>query len=362
MKEFEQKKLLKFERDMEYSVNKILDAYKGHSELPELILLCGGYGRDEGAWYADDEGMPRPYNDYDFVVVSNNKLPANEYRLLRVEMANTIGINWIDINFYTPSYIKHLKNTIKNVDLVHASKVLYGDSSIIDSIKVDPHRIGTYDTILLYKTRIWTFLGAWEGELCSLESEKSRFFRNQMAKGILAGCDLILIKDKKYTSSYVRRADIILGDYNFNRKYASLVKWAISEKMSPQACHMDKNEVEELYWGAKDFFCYALRYSDKALFYRSSHCKGIKSYLICRTDVMLHIMYDFLKKHECRHAKELDVLCAQNFVFWANDHGKINQQYISNASKILRKWSYTNHDISDWDEIRYEVAKARNNV
>lgn len=64
--------------------------------------------------------------------------------------------------------------------------------------------IGELDLDILYKTRMWTLLGSWSGPFRDIEGEDARFFRNQMAKCVLAACDMILIKNRAYSTSYKR--------------------------------------------------------------------------------------------------------------------------------------------------------------
>ena len=72
----EESKIIRFKQDCQTLVDGILGALE---EAPEAILLCGGYGRGEGAWYEDEAGNPSPYNDYDLAVITEKPFSRNKY-------------------------------------------------------------------------------------------------------------------------------------------------------------------------------------------------------------------------------------------------------------------------------------------
>jgi predicted nucleotidyltransferase len=61
------------------------------------ILLYGGYGRGEGSWYQDPDGAWHPYNDYDVLIVSEQRVPKAELDALEERLGKEIGIRWIDL-------------------------------------------------------------------------------------------------------------------------------------------------------------------------------------------------------------------------------------------------------------------------
>lgn len=346
--------------NMKVATDMILEAYSQHP--PIAILLCGGYGRGEGAWYLDENGEPHPYNDYDFAVIADYKLDKKTYSELRKKIADAVDIQWIDIAFYKPSYFRFMQTSIKNVDLVYASKLLYGNNDILKRKNIHSERIGQRDIAKLYKTRIWTFLGSWEGAFDDLSVEKARFFKNQMAKGILAACDMLLISINKYTPSYSERVDIICSEFKTNLKLCNLARWAINEKLHPSSDELTGSEMEELYWNAKDIFMFGLRKATRDNYKNVSNPEHVKKYIILNSDYILHFIYEAVIKHSNFSRKDLDIFIAQCYVFWANDHGTINESYLNKANLILRKWGYISEDCNDWHELRCLTAAARNNI
>ena len=64
------------------------------------VILNGGYGRDEGSWIIENDGTVRPYNDYDIVLVLRDKISQKKINHLRKEVAQILGIQWVDIDQY----------------------------------------------------------------------------------------------------------------------------------------------------------------------------------------------------------------------------------------------------------------------
>lgn len=348
---------LKLKNDMKYAVKKILEVL---TQEPIAIYLSGGYGREEGSWYYDSHNKLCPYNDYDFTVITSERLNIKHYRQLTRSLAKDLNIKWIDITFISQNTIKHLKSTIKNIDLLKGSKLLYGNKDILKNIKLSSTKIGKYDIIELYKTRLWTFLGSWEGEFKDLNEDDSRFFLNQMAKGILAACDLLLIEKKSYTTSYRKRVQIVNKLYPnlFNLKKLSI--WAINEKLNPSTIRLTKQEMESLYWDAKDLFIVSL----KATFF-SNKCDDpyyVKKNIIFNSNYVFKFFYSKYIRKSNYVQKELDLFIAQCFIFYANNKNDININYLIKGSVILKKWGYLESDDLNWNRLRECVAMARNNL
>lgn len=348
------------QKDIHYLVTEMLQALK---KEPYAIFLCGGYGRGEGAWIEDADGNPNPYNDYDFVVITDTPFAQDQYTQLRRELANHIGIEWIDIDCYTPQDLRKMKITIKNVDLVYASKLVYGDAKILSKIpKQEKEKIGEYDILKLYQTRIWTFLGAWQGDFHNLSRNDARFFKNQMAKATLAACDIYLITKKQYTPLYSERVERICNTFKDNITLCEQARWALSEKLRPSSDNMAKEEMENLYFRTKTVFCNAMAeaFSGKAKYFLYPNLT--KRYYLLYTDHLLRDCYNRLFRHSAIITKALDVFLAQNYVFMANENTKINEAYLKEASVLLMKWGYIHEPEVNWNLMHNIVADARNHI
>ena len=355
-----EEKKRKLNADVQHIVDNLL---KILPSKPMAILLCGGYGRNEGAWYKEN-GVLSTYNDYDFVVITNDVPNPNEIDLFRKKMASEVGINWVDLDFCTKKKLKHLKSTIKSYDLLYGSSLVFGKIDFSDlEKKIKAEYIGEEDLIKLYRTRIWTFLGAWIGPFRDLDIVEARFFKNQMAKAILAAVDMFLIKQKKYTSSYCERASIVLQLFPNDNDLCKLVEWAINEKLYPSSLSMKKKDMMELYFDAKDLFlkAFGTALNDKAKFFFAPD-KTI-DYFKKYNQHYLRLLYEKFVNPQYKYRKIISIFLAQNYVFHALCKTEVNQEFLDKSFKILKKYGYIDENTNfDIHLIRELTAYARNNL
>lgn len=332
------------------------------NEPTQAIYLVGGYGRGEGAWYEDAEGL-HPYNDFDLAVITDVPLSHDKTEILRKKLAKEVGIKWVDIDYYSISQLTSLKTSIHNVDLLEGGKLIYGEDVIKQNgIKLNASEIGKQDLIILYWTRMWTFLGSWEGLFHELNVDEARFFKNQMAKAMLAANDMRLVKLKKYTTSYHERAQLIMKEFENDASICDLTEWAIKEKTRPSSSRMKKTEMEELYYNVKNEFIHAFEYSMKedALFFLNP--LKTKSYYLLHTKYYLSHLKSLLKGRKSKVVRRLDIYYAMNYVFHANQNGCINKKMLKRASNLLVKHGFVKQSNLSWDELRILSANARNNI
>lgn len=329
---------------------------------PQAIYLVGGYGRSEGAWYEDGAGV-HPYNDFDLAVITDKPISPQKTEILRKDLAKKVGIKWVDIDFYSLSTLKSLKPTIHNIDLLEGGTLIYGDDVIKkNGLILNAQEIGKSDLITLYWTRMWTFLGSWDGQFHDLDVSESRFFKNQMAKAMLAACDMRLVKLQKYTTSYVERVKIINDCFKDDSNICELADWAIMEKQRPSYQAIGKIAMEQLYFDVKDEFIRAYKYSmgDDAMFFIDPY--KTNKYYLWHTKIYLSFIKSVLTAKKTKVLRNLDVLYAMNYVFHANHKGNINEEMLKKASAILIRQGFINQTTSSWDKLRMLVADARNNI
>lgn len=356
----EEQKKERLNKDCHILVEGILNKLESQ---PEAILLCGGYGRGEGAWFEDNNGEASPYNDYDVAVITEKPLPRNVYTSLRKELATTVGINWVDIDCYTQSQLERMRPTIHNVDLLYASTVLWGNKEWATKFRrLDSAKIGKEDIIRLYVTRIWTLLGSLTEEERDLDISETRFFCNQMAKAVLAGCDMRLVANNKYTVSYKERARLVSVECLSDPSEIELCSWAINEKLNPSTQKMTINETKVLYDRVYIFFVDSFRYAmhNEADYYLNP--QKTNHYLLFRTRYIPLVVYSWMRGNK-KIKKSYDVMRAQNYVFRAySNSGNYNTLYLRRACDILMHYHYINDKTFDWRKLCLTVANARNNV
>jgi hypothetical protein len=223
------------------------------------VLLYGGYGRGEGTWLRE-EGECRPYNDYDFLVILDGHGSQTERKLKTLDtkqLALSLGISWVDIDIISIDAFGRLKGTVKNYDILHGSTVIYGDSRIMEQANsILPHHITSRDLYRYYYTRSYTVLCALPKgkKMEEANCQEMRFFRNQLAKGLLAVQDCELISEYKfYTSSYVERTQFYAGRSESVEKI-ELYRWALKEKLDPCNNEFDLDFGNKAYKALIDFY------------------------------------------------------------------------------------------------------------
>lgn len=259
--------------------------------------------------------------------------------------------------------MRRLAPVIKNYDLLNASQVIYGKRDILKSYRqIHASQIGEYDVITLYKTRIWTFLGSWTGGFRNLKNEEAMFFRNQMAKAVLAACDTLLIKRRSYTSSYADRVKLIKKIYGSDDKLISLAEWALSEKLRPSSETICGESMQSLYWDCREIFCYSMSTALGKKWNLLKNPKRTKTYFNRYTHYLVSNAYNRIFRRSKKAEKMLDVFLIQNYVFWGNEEGTVNREYLLQAADLLRKWGYLGHECTDWNELRRLAAYTRNHI
>lgn len=216
----------------------------------KAVILYGGYGRGEGAWFKKGQGF-YPYNDFDLLLIVNDDEERKcDLKALKSQLSVEVSTDFLDISIFSFSKLKKLPLSIFSYDLKYASTVLDGQTNILGYIpNYKSSEISLKEGAILFFTRLWTFCGSLPTFFQSLDGEQARFFRYQMSKALLAVIDVILILKKSYHTSYkerVKRVASLSNDSEFE-KYLPLFKWALQEKLSPSSEFMSESEVKELY-------------------------------------------------------------------------------------------------------------------
>jgi len=331
---------------------------------PVSIILYGGYGRDEGSWiWENSNGSCRPYNDYDILMIFDKKVSEKSFKTIRVNLADKLGISWVDLGQKTVTELENLHPLIFNYDLKYASKVIYGNVNIQNNIpEIRSNMIPLKDVVILFYTRIWTLLGSLDkdGINVSRNGDLSRFFRNQMAKAILAIVDILLIQKGQYDSSYKERVIRFNHFYNYKEELIKLANWAIKEKLNPTAPDMTSEEVRLLY--DKVYYHYFNEmYSILSLYY--------KKYIGNATDIAMHLKWDYaslikrfgwlILKGNFKMERQLLLNIAQIYISEAYNYGDINVYSLNNGIRAMKKVKKTIPINLSWDCARCKVAEMR---
>lgn len=327
------------------------------------IILCGGFGRDEGSWFKGEDGTWKPYNDYDLSIVTRDMIPAVALKTLANDLSREIGIKWIDLNQIHPDEMKRLQPSILNYDFREASKVIYGDATVLDNIPmIDRTTLPMQEVHTLFFTRLYTLLGSLGEKGCDkvLDGEMSRFFRNQMAKAILAVVDVLLLAKGEYDASYCDRVKKVAKLYPEKNEFIELSQWALAEKLRPQAPLMNPDDVRCLY--GRVHRCYFIEmYRGLSIYFGKSvngpadveHCMKWNPIL------MLNRMWSIMRFCNFRQERRISVLMAQSYIAAAWRPTGMNKNELLRGIELLRRADGRVPKQLTWDAARLEAVRLR---
>jgi len=331
----------------------------------QAIILHGGFGRDEGSWFQEESGVWLPYNDYDLCLIVDRKVSVRKVKDFEESLATEIGVNWIDLDQFTPNELKSLRSSIKSYDLKNASKVIAGDPKILNLIPtIESSKLSMKEAQILYFTRLYTLLGAVDekGINQDLKGKASRFFRNQMAKAILAVVDVMLLAKGGYHASYRERVKRIAELYPQKTELQNLSRWALEEKLWPKAPEINAREVFEMYQAVHSQYLSAM-YKALSLWFRKK-ITGPNDIEFCMKWLPINLVkrfYWLLRFADLRIENQVSVALSQGYLVaaWAPDH--INEVHLRRAIELLRRVDNQLPAQLNWDQARREAIRLRMN-
>lgn len=342
-------------------VARFVDGWLRRLPSTTAIVLYGSYGRGEGAWYRDDRGSLHPYNDFDFCIVGSEKLPHGPLLELKEAVREGAGLRWVDVHQCSIGELQRLKPTIRNYDLKYASHVVYGDARILEHIpEMPPGTLTSLDAEILFFTRLYTFLGSLgpDGLERPVAGEASRFFRNQMAKAVLAVADVLLLQKKAYDASYRARVDRVLELYAEKGDIHGLCQWALEEKLYPTAPDMTAAEVRELYDRVRLTYLREM-YTALSWHFRRSVTgpDTIERHVNWTPMRVARRLYWLARYRDRRAQRSVEVALAQGYLVAAWSQRGVNERWVRRASVLLRRADPTLPHGLGWDELRLVAVR-----
>ena len=325
------------------------------------IILYGGYGRDEGSFFTDDNKQLRTYNDFDILIVLNKKISDKKIKSISNRILKKIDVRWLDISQITLKELPFLKPSIFNYDLKFGSRVIYGNENIYNLIPfIDYKSIGLKEAETLFFTRIWTFLGSLPKTAFNLglKRDEAMFFRNQMSKAILSIVDVLLIQNNYYDSSYVQRVDMIKKLLPQRKRLIDLSDWALNEKLNPKLKKMDSEEVSSLYDEIANLFLNEMKIVLSKYYKRNikSFTEIIRIIKFSRLEIVLMIK-NFLKKRKIDNSYDFKIKKVQILLFEAYFKDKNERKLLVNKSKKI--FCDKSTESFDWHDMRIYISKLR---
>ncbi|MFI1772639.1 hypothetical protein [Thalassobellus citreus] len=332
------------------------------------VVLYGSYGRGEGAFFLDAENNIRTYNDFDLVLVVNELLDQSIINKITIELNKKLDVKWIDISQKTKKKLRELKLTIFNFDLKNGSRVIYGDKNILDNIPdYNSANLSLKEAETLYFTRIWAFLGSLpvDGFERELKGEEVRFFRNQMAKAILAVVDVLLLQKKYYNSSYKKRCKKVIEIFNDKTNFIKWTKWAIEEKCNPKDKIISVSELKEMYLEITNLFLKEM-YNVLSIYYNKKITGPytVKKSVLFSTSEWLILLKSVVKTRSFKYIQQTKVKIAQSYLVDAFlREGKEKENLIKKSRELIKKLNNSEDiDNLNWNELRLLIAKLRMDI
>ena len=211
--------------DLEIIKKEIFKEFDG----VECILLGGGFGREEGSVVVYKSKI-QPLNDYDIYIVSENKLNHEKIQLIRSRLSSLIKIRQIDIDIKTKKDLQQSKKSIADYDLKYASKLIYGNSDILNFMPdFKPNEINLTESLIPINLYLISIIQSYPFEF---NYENIFWGKQQISKSILGWSMAMLVSEGVYHESYVKRQKIFKELTNDNERI-DLVNFATNFKIKP---------------------------------------------------------------------------------------------------------------------------------
>lgn len=207
-------------------ITNILSAL-GEIYLPKIVIMYGSFSKNEGSW--DTDGIT-PYNDVDLIFI-DKKIKKSKISLYKKKLFQKLNTRFIDISIFTKNKLSKLKPSIFSFDLFEFGLVINGELNL-KRYTFNNFLITTKDIDILFRTRIWTFVGSYPKKgLENLNAKDQIFFNYQMSKSIFSIIDCLSILKKEYVSSYKDKINWANNQLEF-KNYFELLKFAEKIKVN----------------------------------------------------------------------------------------------------------------------------------
>lgn len=176
--------------------SEIVNVIKDNSigELPSIILY-GSFSKYEGNWDLNGNII----NDIDLILIKENGCDIKKHRI-ESALLKAFGPDFVDINVIQKAKIGKLPKSIFSYDLYENGKVLNGNIDL-EEFQFPKERIPLKDIEILFRTRLWTFIGSYPiTGIKKLDAAEKKKFNYQMSKAIFACIDCIAVLRKEYQS------------------------------------------------------------------------------------------------------------------------------------------------------------------
>lgn len=230
------------EKNIDDAIKKIAGDIASLPEAGKIraVVLGGGYGRGEGGVTIDG----KPYNDFDFFVIPNEKISVNVFAQISQKWHDVLGI---DIDFYIADMCEMHRNvsTLMMQELFAGYYVIYGDKKVFSGVPLIP--FGQ----LPWREGARLLLNRGTGLLLSRRKIQDRvdqeFIRRNIHKAALGCGDALLIASHDYQQTGMERL-IALKNLVPGTALAEFYEQALEYKYHPDPTKADSFEELQKKW------------------------------------------------------------------------------------------------------------------
>ena len=313
------------------------------------------------AWiYSNSSSKASPYNDYDILVICENKPSEDIKRLIRKDILAVVDIKWIDIDYMTALEFQKMKISIYSYDIKNASRIIYGDETILDLLPdYDNRKIKLYEVEKLFFTRLWPFFGSLGPDgFRNLSIDEASFFRYQMSKVLLSVLDSKLVDNKSYVCSYKNKLKISKNLYPESNWIKKFGDWALKEKLSPTQENMGKNEVMTLYNEVYSIYKNEMFIILNKLYKIGVFPTNYKINMLFLPYYMFRRLYIKIILRSNSFEKELKIRESMLHAFLAFNYNIYDMKMINKAKKAIDKM-LIGKNINDINDLYWQIALLR---
>ena len=221
------------------------------------------------------------------------------------------------------------------------------------------------DAEILFFTRLYPFLGSvpFDGFNKEINKSQTMFFRNQMAKAILAIVDVILLQNKVYDSSYIKRNSIVKKIIKNDSDMINLFDWALTEKMYPKSSKFSKDQLKSFYKKIVRLYFNEMMKALSKLY--ASDIRNTDDLVLAKKyslKVWISKLKELIINKSLNHYnKQFELNILQSYI--AEYYLLEEKQKILALKKIkilLEKFNYkSTSSMNNWDDIRLFVSDLR---
>ncbi|MBN1890303.1 MAG: hypothetical protein JW850_20080 [Thermoflexales bacterium] len=329
----------------------------------EALVLVGGFGRGEGSVLCE-KGDLTPVNDYDLVMLNQRPVDRDFLGQLRRELAQQLGISWVDISVYSPARWKKLAYTMYHYDLKYAGRVIYGDPGVLALIPdMVAQKMPLAEAEIQFYVRLWCFLGPFSTRfLAQTATEEERFFLAcQFSKALLACSDALLILHGLYHPSYAERLRRFEAAFGDRTDRLTLIREATEFKLRPT--RDVRYDVVERWFQVRRVYLDTMWSFVGAMYQRKFRdWPAYTWYYRNNPRRVLRRLAHVLVRRSLRHEKHVSVNLAQLFLLLAFEPEKVDAGFLGLAQLELGRVTRSNLSELDWEAARAMAAQLRMDV